>query len=824
MSILGYSTSYFLPEYWGSTPLYGEKIIPLLDYILSTEYTEADKLANAFYMMENKYKNTADLPIEAIEEIINESGYGYVRDLFGDDEESIRLLVYLLVLIHQLKGSKLGIEVVLNLLKKSTNDLIYTKVGNVIIDEETKNASGFSTDSYLVYRGFTTDKDPFDFTLEIVTPEYFTGEECIASSDAYGFKISVDYSGRLLLSLGSDKTSWNIVDSIVSEKTLQPSTSYKIKLTYDGYSYKLLVLKGEGSYEEFITLDSIEPLNIHKGVLYIGVDNSTGVVRTPFTGKVNIGFIGLTARNSTITQWFEEFPIIKPEDTFIISTSLDITTVSSDFFEKFSTFIKKYVYPTLLALEVKFNLENNITFIPYARQRVKYIAATDYKEVTPLTVHPLVYDAQYPLDSGVKCWNPITVLPVTADIDFNINSANIKEGVSILGVRGNVVELKSTAASFNLTNANGQIFMPEGEHNAFSQVTLSAYTTDRTMHPSTTDQTFEVPEGYSGYGAVTVKGVTHNIDNNIKAGNIKDGVEILNVVGNVRELNAEAINKTLTSASATYSPTTGNAFSSVTVTPILEGRSMTPSTSSQTIGVNSNYAGNGDITIGAVTSAIDSNIQAGNIKKDVTILGVTGTLESTGNGITNINDNYLVRTDGSLELITHNTYILGAKDTSITGSMTMAYAHDSTVKSVSFGRVVSISSLGFPGTFANCTNLESVNFSSLVSVEGRLAFSSTFSQNTKLKEVVFPLLQTISSDCFQYTFNLCSNLSLYFPALTSVSLSSDSGQFTSMFESSSRCTVHFPSNLQSVIGSWSDVQAGFGGTNTVVLFDLPATS
>ena len=37
------------------------------------------------------------------------------------------------------------------------------------------------------------------------------------------------------------------------------------------------------------------------------------------------------------------------------------------------------------------------------------------------------------------------------------------------------------------------------------------------------------------------------------------------------------------------------------------------------------------------------------------------------------------------------------------------------------------------------------------------------------------------------------------------------------------CTVHFPSNLQSVIGSWTSVSAGFSGTNTTVLFDLTAT-
>ena len=37
------------------------------------------------------------------------------------------------------------------------------------------------------------------------------------------------------------------------------------------------------------------------------------------------------------------------------------------------------------------------------------------------------------------------------------------------------------------------------------------------------------------------------------------------------------------------------------------------------------------------------------------------------------------------------------------------------------------------------------------------------------------------------------------------------------------CTVHFPSNLKSLMMYWSDVTRGFGGTNTIVLFDLPAT-
>jgi hypothetical protein len=60
MSILGYSSSYFLPKYWANTPFYGEKLIPLLDYILSTDYVHTEQLATAFYNIESKYKNTAD--------------------------------------------------------------------------------------------------------------------------------------------------------------------------------------------------------------------------------------------------------------------------------------------------------------------------------------------------------------------------------------------------------------------------------------------------------------------------------------------------------------------------------------------------------------------------------------------------------------------------------------------------------------------------------------------------------------------------------------------------------------------------------------------
>lgn len=59
-------------------------------------------------------------------------------------------------------------------------------------------------------------------------------------------------------------------------------------------------------------------------------------------------------------------------------------------------------------------------------------------------------------------------------------------------------------------------------------------------------------------------------------------------------------------------------------TQLQTGVTATPSTSSQTIEPSTGYDGLASVTIEAVTSAIDENIVAGNIKNGVTILGVTG--------------------------------------------------------------------------------------------------------------------------------------------------------------------------------------------------------
>ena len=125
--MLGKSVSYFLSQQWSNTPLYAEKIIPLLDTCLSSNFVLSDKVADAFYELTNKYQNTADLPLENLKEFIREQGYGYILDLVVQDEKTVKLLWYMLVLIHQLKGTKEGLLLVLSLLD-GTFDPAQTKI------------------------------------------------------------------------------------------------------------------------------------------------------------------------------------------------------------------------------------------------------------------------------------------------------------------------------------------------------------------------------------------------------------------------------------------------------------------------------------------------------------------------------------------------------------------------------------------------------------------------------------------------------------------------------------------------------------------------
>jgi hypothetical protein len=114
--LLGYSVAQYLSRFQISSPLWGQKLIPLLDYTFSNNYVDNSELSAAFYQIVNKYTNTTELPLESLQHYVQEMGYGYILEFFQPDEEAAQRLVSFLVVIHFLKGSRKGLELILDIM------------------------------------------------------------------------------------------------------------------------------------------------------------------------------------------------------------------------------------------------------------------------------------------------------------------------------------------------------------------------------------------------------------------------------------------------------------------------------------------------------------------------------------------------------------------------------------------------------------------------------------------------------------------------------------------------------------------------------------
>lgn len=365
---------------------------------------------------------------------------------------------------------------------------------------------------------------------------------------------------------------------------------------------------------------------------------------------------------------------------------------------------------------------------------------------------------------------------------------------------------------------------------------------------------------------------------------------------------------------------------------VINSLNVTPSTSAQTITAPSGVDGYSPVNVAAVNASIDANITAGNIKKDVTILGVTGSYEGSTPAhyieygadannkltrglniidLTGVVDIPIER--GLYYLYYNNTDISGAVDFSSLNDISGIYACQNMFRSctgltsvvlsglttlsgnnacnsmfygctgitsvrlssliaisggfvcasmfynctgitsvdlmalgtisgssacinmfygctglmnVSLPSLIEISgSNACQNMFRNCTNLTSFSLYNLTTISGTYATRSMFGNCYSLTTASFPSLDYIpAANCLTEMFNGCNSLTdVSFPALKSTSFGSATNQFQNMLSGCSNVTVHFPSSLFAVIGSWSDVAAGFGGTSTTVLYDLPAT-
>lgn len=235
----------------------------------------------------------------------------------------------------------------------------------------------------------------------------------------------------------------------------------------------------------------------------------------------------------------------------------------------------------------------------YASVDVNVVTPSQKKTATPTTNQQVVEP-----DSGYLL-SQVTINGVTSSIDPNITPLNIREGVTILGVEGNLAPDKPDQ--------------------------------NKTVAPTTSEQIVVADTGYE-LAQVTVEGVMSSIDSNIQASNIKDGVTILGVTGTLEEGIIPMGQLEITENGVR--DVTQYASVNVSVETPSQEKTVTPTTSQQEITPDTDYLLS-KVTVNAVTSAIDSNIQAGNIKDGVTILGVEGTLQEgiTPTGTLNVTTN-----------------------------------------------------------------------------------------------------------------------------------------------------------------------------------------
>ena len=281
-------------------------------------------------------------------------------------------------------------------------------------------------------------------------------------------------------------------------------------------------------------------------------------------------------------------------------------------------------------------------------------------------------------------------------------------------------------------------------------------------------------------------------------------------------------------------------------------KTVTPSTSQQVILPDEGYNALTSVTVNAVDNTIDSNIQASNIKKDISILGVTGTLEAalqiaptntftdaTAKQFYDIQAAYdemqpRVLTDND-KTINKKIYCIPAKsdgtpllDTSKVTSMGMMFVRCTNLKSIPQLDTSNVTDMN--NTFWGCSSLETIP---LLNTSKVTNMSQMFQSCTNLKSIpqldtsnvtdmgfmfwgcssleTIPLLNTSKVTNMSRLFQSCSNLKSI-PQL-------DTSKVTDMYDMFYNCISLSNESLNNILAMCANATT-FSGTKTLQYLGL----
>ena len=294
----------------------------------------------------------------------------------------------------------------------------------------------------------------------------------------------------------------------------------------------------------------------------------------------------------------------------------------------------------------------------------QHVVPTDgYIGIKDVIVNPYVLDSSNAVitDNGEYVFESTADGLSRVDVSVNIPRGNLQSKTVDSSTKSQLVEpdsgnygLSSVTVNPYTLDSSSLVATENGEY----IITSSADGLSRVDVSVNIDTQLYYNEGYTNGESAGIAEQKAKLDSSTFTSNgtytREDGwnnvtVDVPSVVNNQ--------DKTVDSSTTQQTVTFDSGYSglnTVTINPyVLDNKTVDPSTNDIT--VTSSVDGLSSVTVNAVTSSIDSNISSENIKKDVTILGVTGTYEGGGDPVP-VPVEY-ISNEGDLNLVFNSGYI-----------------------------------------------------------------------------------------------------------------------------------------------------------------------